>query len=128
KPINTYMYGTLGYTLQNIEIFNVAASAPEFILSQAGTFTESKVISSLVFDSRDNPLLSRRGQRITFSTSIAGGFLGGDTQIYALDLEGSQYFDLPKDTILLLNGEIATVSQWGTGSDVPIFERRFLGG
>ena len=128
KPINTYMYGTLGYTLQNIEIFNVAASAPEFILSQAGTFTESKVISSLVFDSRDNPLLSRRGQRITFSPSIAGGFLGGDTQIYALDLEGSQYFHLPKDTILLLNGEIATVSQWGTGSEVPIFERLFLGG
>jgi len=128
KPINAYMYGTLGYTLQNVDIFNVAASSPEFILSQSGTFTESKVFSSLVFDSRDNPLLSRRGQRITFSPSIAGGFLGGDTQIYALDLEGSQYFHLPKDTILLLNGEIATVSQWGTGSEVPIFERLFLGG
>jgi outer membrane protein insertion porin family len=128
KPINAYMYGTLGYTLQNIEIFNVASSSPEFILSQSGTFTESKVYSSLVFDSRDNPLLSRRGQRVTFSPSIAGGFLGGDTQIYALDLEGSQYFHLPKDSILLLNGEIATVSQWGSGSEVPIFERLFLGG
>ena len=128
KPINAYMYGTLGYTLQNVEIFNVANSSPEFILSQAGTFTESKVLSSLVFDSRDNPLLSRRGQRITFSPSIAGGFLGGNTQIYALDLEGYQYFHLPKDTILLLNGEIATVSQWGNGSEVPLFERLFLGG
>ena len=128
KPINAYMYGTLGYTLQNVEIFNVASSSPEFILTQSGTFTESKVFSSLVLDSRDNPLLSRRGQRITFSPSIAGGFLGGDTQIYALDLEGSQYFHLPKDTILLLNGEIATVSQWGSGSEVPIFERLYLGG
>jgi outer membrane protein insertion porin family len=128
KPINAYMYGTLGYTLQNIEIYNVPSSSPSFILSQAGTFTESKVLSSLVFDSRDNPLLSRRGQRITFSPVIAGGFLGGDTQIYALDLEGSQYFLLPKDTILLLNGEIATVSQWGSGSEVPIYERLFLGG
>ena len=128
KPINAYMYGTLGYTLQNVEIFNVAASSPEFILSQAGTFTESKVFSSLVLDSRDNPLLSRRGQRVTFSPAIAGGFLGGDTQVYALDLEGSQYFRLPKDTILLLNGEIATVSQWGSGNEVPIFERLFLGG
>src|SRR5947208_1768977 len=128
KPINAYMYGTLGYTLQNVEIFNVASSSPEFILLQSGTFTESKVFSSLVIDSRDNPLLSRRGQRITFSPSIAGGFLGGDTQIYALDLEGSQYFHLPKDTILVLNGEIATVSQWGNGNEVPIFERLFLGG
>jgi len=128
KPINAYMYGTLGYTLQNVEIFNVANSSPEFILTQAGTFTESKVFSSVVLDTRDNPLLSRRGQRITLSPSIAGGFLGGDTQIYALDLEGSQYFHLPMDTILLLNGEIATVSQWGSGSEVPIFERLFLGG
>jgi len=128
KPINAYTYGTLGYILQNIDIFNVAASSPAFIQSQSGTFTESKVFSSVVFDSRDNPLLSRRGQRITFSPGIAGGFLGGDTQIYALDLEGSQYFHLPWDTILLINGEIATVSQWGSGSEVPIFERLFLGG
>ena len=128
KPINAYTYGTLGYTLQNIDIFNVASSSPAFIQSQSGTFTESKVFSSVVFDSRDNPLLSRRGQRITFSPGIAGGFLGGDTQIYALDLEGSQYFHLPWDTILLINGEIATVSQWGSGSEVPIFERLFLGG
>jgi outer membrane protein insertion porin family len=128
KPINAYLYGTLGYTLQNVDIFNVAPSSPDFILSQSGTFTESKVFSSLVFDSRDNPLLSRHGQRVTFSPFIAGGFLGGDTQIYGWDLEGSQYFHLPKDTILLLNGEIATVSQWGNGSEVPIYERLFLGG
>src|SRR6266700_6268563 len=38
KPINAYMYGTLGYTLQNVEIFNVASSSPEFILTQSGTF------------------------------------------------------------------------------------------
>jgi len=59
KPINAYTYGTLGYTLQNIDIFNVASSSPAFIQSQSGTFTESKVFSSVVFDSRDNPLLSR---------------------------------------------------------------------
>src|SRR5207249_1334421 len=111
KPINAYMYGTLGYTLQDVDIFNVSSAAPEFIQSQSGSFTESKVFSSLVFDSRDNPLLSRRGQRISFSPFIAGGFLGGDTQVYGLDLEGSQYFHLLKETILLINGEIATVSQ-----------------
>jgi outer membrane protein insertion porin family len=128
KPINAYTYGSLGYTIQDIDIFNVDPNASEFIQSQKGSFVESKIFSSVVFDSRDNPLLSRRGQRITFSPAIAGGFLGGDTQIYAFDLEGSQYFHLPKDTILLINGEIATVSQWGSGNDVPIFERLFLGG
>jgi outer membrane protein insertion porin family len=128
KPINTYMYGTVGYMLQAIDIFNVDPTSSEFIQSQAGTNIESKLLGSLVFDSRDNPLLTRRGQRITLSPMIAGGFLGGDTQIYAFDLEGSQYFRLPWDTILLINGEISTVSQWGSGNQVPIYERLFLGG
>src|SRR6267143_3226044 len=128
KPINAYMYGTLGYTLQDVDIFNVDPSASQFIQSQKGSSVESKLLSSLVFDSRDNPLLSRRGQRVTLSPMIAGGFLGGDVQVYAFDLEGSQYFHLPWDTILLINGEIATVSQWGSGNQVPIYERLFLGG
>ena len=128
KPINTYTYATLGYQLQDVDIFDVAVSASDFIKSQQGSTTESKIFSSVVYDSRDNPLLSRRGNRFTFSPYIAGGFLGGDTQIYGLDFEGSQYFHLPWDTILVINGEVATVSQWGNGTDVPIFERLYLGG
>ncbi len=128
KPLNTYTYLTLGYTIQDVDIFNVAASASDFILSQQGSTLESKIFTSVVFDSRDNPLLSRRGRRITFSPFVTGGFLGGDVQVYGLDVEGSQYFHLPWDLILLVNGEIATVTQWGNGTDVPIFERLFLGG
>src|SRR6266478_1119057 len=128
KPINAYTSATLGYQLQDVDIFNVAVSASDFIKSQEGSFTESKIFSGVVFDSRDNPLLTRRGQRFSFAPYVAGGFLGGDTQVYALDLEGSQYFHLPKDLILLINGEIATVNQWGNGTEVPIFERLFLGG
>src|SRR5438309_5619945 len=128
KPLNAYMYTTLGYTLQDIDIFNVDPSAAEFIQSQKGSSVESKLFTSLVLDTRDSALLSRRGQRVTFSPLLAGGFLGGDTQIYAFDLEGSQYFHLPKDTILLINGEISTVSQWGAGNVVPIYERLYLGG
>jgi outer membrane protein insertion porin family len=128
KPINAYTSATLGYQLQEVEIFDVAASASEFIQSQKGSFSESKIFSGVVFDSRDNPLLTRRGRRVSFSPYITGGFLGGDTQIYGLNLEASQYFHLPWDTILVINGEIATVSQWGNGTDVPIYERLYLGG
>src|SRR5437667_254314 len=135
KPLNAYMYATLGYRLQDVDIFNVDPSASEAIQSQEGSTLESQIFSSLVFDRRDNPLLTRRGQRVTLSPYIAGGFLGGDTQIYGFDLEGSQYFPFRWDTILLINGEIATVSTWGSGNQipgssdqVPIFERLFLGG
>jgi outer membrane protein insertion porin family len=128
KPITSFAYVSLGYQLQEIDIFNVSSTASAFIKSQEGSFTESKIISSAVFDRRDNTLLTRTGQRITLSPFIAGGFLGGNTQIYGWDLEGSQYFRLKWDTILLINGEIATVDTWGNGSEVPIFERLYLGG
>ncbi|MFL6594140.1 MAG: BamA/TamA family outer membrane protein, partial [Chthoniobacterales bacterium] len=83
---------------------------------------------SLVFDSRDSPFLSHRGQRIVVTPYVAGGFLGGDTQTYGFDIEGSQYFHLPYDLILLLNGEIQGVDTWGDGRGVPIYDRLFLGG
>ncbi len=135
KPINAYIYATLGYRLQDVDIFNVDPSASEQIQSQKGSTVESEIFSSVIFDRRDNPLLTRRGQRVSFAPRVAGGFLGGDAQIYGLDLEGSQYFHFWWDTILLINGEIATVSTWGSGNQisgssdqVPIFERLFLGG
>src|SRR5438874_2101161 len=128
KPITSFIYVSLGYQLQDIDIFDVSSGASAFIKSQEGSFTESKIISSVVFDRRDNALLTRTGQRITLAPFVAGGFLGGNIQIYGWDLEGSQYFRLKWDTILLIIGEIATVDNWGNGSGVPIFERLYLGG
>jgi outer membrane protein insertion porin family len=128
KPINAFMYASLGYRLQDIDIYNVSSAASAPIKAQKGSFVESEVFTSLVFDRRDNPLLTRRGQRVSLSPYLAGGFLGGDTQIYGWDLEASQYFPFKWDTILLFNGEIATVNQWGSGDEVPIFDRLYLGG
>ncbi|HEY4255928.1 MAG TPA: outer membrane protein assembly factor BamA [Candidatus Udaeobacter sp.] len=128
KPLTSFMYASLVYQLQNVDIYNVPFNAPEEIQLQEGTFTESKITSSVVLDRRDNALLTHTGQRITLTPFIAGGFLGGDTQIYGWDLEGSQYFPLKWDTILLINGEVATVDTWGNGSTVPLFERLYLGG
>src|SRR5437899_1883048 len=90
KPLTSFMYASLMYQLQNVEIFNVSSTASADIQSQAGTFTESKILSSIVFDRRDNTLLTRSGQRITLSPYIAGGFLGTHVQIYGWDLEAAQ--------------------------------------
>lgn len=144
KPISTYVYATLGYRLEDVEIFNVAASSSIEIQAQAGSRVKSQIYNSWVFDRRDNPVLTRRGQRFSISPYFSGGPLGGDTQIYGWDLEGSQYYHFPGDLILLFNAEMASVEYWGTGPDpvtipgsgnpplttsaVPIFDRLFLGG
>ncbi len=144
KPIGPAMYATLGYRLEDIDIFNVSATASDQIKAEAGNTTKSQVLSSIVFDRRDSPVLSRRGARVSLSPYVAGGPLGGDVQIYGGDLEASQYFHLPYDMILLFNGEAAVVDVWGgapetyqydagggkftTVSNVPIFDRLYLGG
>jgi outer membrane protein insertion porin family len=147
KPLNSFMYATLGYTLQDVDIYNVSSSASAAIQSQKGSRIQSEILTSIVFDRRDNPLLTRTGQRVSLSPYVAGGFLGGDTQIYGWDLEASQYFHFKWDTILLFNVEMATVDVWDRSETisirtnpgkkpatfqeepaVPIFDRLFLGG
>jgi outer membrane protein insertion porin family len=128
KPLNAYTYVTLGYRLENLEIFNIDADASDEIFAEEGTHLKSQVSAGIVFDRRDSPLLTRRGQRITVTPFVAGGPLGGDTQIYGWDAEASQYFRLWWDNILLFNVEAATVDTWGSGDRVRIFDRLFLGG
>ncbi|MBA2431337.1 MAG: outer membrane protein assembly factor BamA [Chthoniobacterales bacterium] len=128
KPIGRFMALSLEYRLEEIDIFDVSSGASEQIRREKGARTKSQIASSLVFDTRDNPFLSRKGQRVALTPFLAGGFLGGDIQIYGFDLEASQYFNLPWDLILLLNGQVAGVDAWGSGDSVPIFDRLFLGG
>ncbi len=130
RGIGRFTSASIEYRLENIEIFNVSNSASNLILIEQGTRSKSVITTNLTFDTRDNPFLSRTGQRIVLTPFIAGGFLGGSTQIYGFDLEASQYFHLPYDMILLLNGQFAGVDTWGGGEfdRVPIYDRLFLGG
>ena len=112
KPLSAYLYMTLGYGLTNFEIYNVATGVSPEIRAEEGTTTKSEISTSLVYDRRDNPFLTRRGERISLTPYVAGGPLGGTEQIYGWDLEASKYFRLPFDLILLFNAEAATVDVW----------------
>jgi outer membrane protein insertion porin family len=128
KSLGSYMAASLGYRIENSELFNVSPTASTAILLESGKVTKSQITPSFVYDSRDNPFLSRRGTRFQVTPYVAGGPLGGDTQIYGLDVQARQYFHLPKDTILVFSGEFAGVDTWGSGKFVSIFDKLFLGG
>ena len=128
RPVGRFMSASVEYRLEEVEIFNVPANVSRLIGLEEGSLTKSQVTTAFVFDTRDNPFLTRRGQRVTLTPFVSGGFLGGDTQLFGFDLEASQYFKLPYDLILLLNARIAAVDTWGEGERVPIFDRLFLGG
>ncbi|MFN2476602.1 MAG: outer membrane protein assembly factor BamA [Chthoniobacterales bacterium] len=128
KPITRFLSSSVEYRLEEIDIYNLSQNVSAALGAERGSRVKSQITPSLVFDTRDNPFLTRKGQRISLTPFVSGGFLGGDTQLYGFDLQASQYFKLPYDLILLLNGEVAGVDAWGNGDRVPIFERLFLGG
>ncbi len=128
KSIDEFTYIRFGYTLQSIDIHSVDASASQTIRDEQGARLESKVNVGITHDTRDSVFLTRHGHKVDLQGYVAGGFLGGDTDIYGFDLEASQYFHLPWDTILTIQGEVAAVQTWSGGDRVPIFDRLYLGG
>src|ERR1700719_1893262 len=133
KPITNFLSVKLDYTIQEIDIYNINSSLisselQDLINQEGADNLESRVTLGFTYDTRDSAFLTRKGTRIDFSTYVAGGPLGGSVQVYGFDLDAAQYFHLPYDTILLLNGEVGVVSNWNNDSIVPIFDRLYLGG
>jgi outer membrane protein insertion porin family len=106
----------------------VATTASDTIKAEAGDRLKSEISTGLRYDTRDSVFLTRRGEVIDLSGYVAGGFLGGRTDIYGFDLEATKFILLPWDTILTFSGELAGVTTWAGGDEVPIIERLYLGG
>jgi len=127
KGIRPFLYGSLDYRLESIDTFNVIVTASPQLLAETGPSTKSVFTANLTWDRRDNPFLTRSGERITYTWWVAGP--GGTEQIYGFDVEASKYWRLPWDTILLINAEVAGVDRWGDQTKlVKIYDRLFLGG
>ncbi len=122
KPIGKFAYVRGEYRLQNITISPDSDASPT-LQSEEGSFVQSTFAGTVVHDTRDSLFLPRNGHKLSGGLDYSG--LGGDVETYGMQLSGSQYFDLPFDTILSVVGALNSVD--GSGN-VPIFEREFLGG
>jgi outer membrane protein insertion porin family len=92
-----------------------------------GDFLRSAITASYVYDTRDSVIQARNGHKIDVSATLAGGFIGGDVDIFSLSAQGQKYWNLKWDSIFSVNGELAFVDNV-SGDEVPIFDRMFLGG
>lgn len=122
KAVGEHSHVALQYKLENIEIGNVDPSASAQIQAEAGDYTKSAIGLDFINDTRDDLFLSRRGHKLNLGASYSG--LGGSVENTHLEAGALQFFQLPFDAILSVNGEVHTV----VGDDVPIFDRVFLGG
>ncbi len=127
RGIGRYTSASLEYRIEDININN-ATSSSTILQQETGSRSRSAIRGGLTYDTRDSVFLTRRGTKIDFSPFIAGGPLGGSTNIYGLDITASHYRSFPGDTILLFNGELATVDTFSGGTRVPVYDRLYLGG
>ncbi len=127
-PVGDFSYLSARYRLEQITIDDVDNNASEIIRQEEGDSLRSMLSSAFVWDTRDDLYLPRTGEKVEIGARVAGGFLGGDVDIYGWGLEATKYWNGPFDTIFLLEGELAFVDSFSGGDRVPIFDRLYLGG
>ncbi len=104
------------------------SNTPEAILEESGYSLLSRVGFSLAYDTRNSTLLPDAGQRTEFSMEFTGGPLGGDKDFYKTELKSAWYIrGLLKGHVLELTGRTGIADSFN-GSDVPFYERYYLGG
>jgi outer membrane protein insertion porin family len=125
KPLTDKSSLKLEYRLEQVGI-DVSAPIASPFTPEDGDFLRSAVSLQYLYDNRDSTIQPRSGERFDVSLTMAGGIFGGDVDTLSFSALGSKYWNLKWDTILTVNGELAFVD--GISSNVPIFERMFLGG
>ncbi|MDF7826204.1 outer membrane protein assembly factor BamA [Pontiellaceae bacterium B12227] len=136
KPLSRFTRGNLAYTLEQFRVMDVADSASQAIKDEEGKRLKSGLEYTWTFDSRDRFFNPTRGNKTTVSPYVAGGALGGETDLYGVRIRSTQHWALIWNMIFNLRGQLESVEAFGDskanagsyGEGVPIFDRLFLGG
>ncbi len=127
-----YMRGGMSYELTHENISGISKNAPVDIQQQVGSSLTSSMTPSFSYDSRDHFFNPTEGTKSAASVKVAG--LGGDTRFLKSDLSARWHYPLLKDPnwggayVLALGGNVGNGLGFGGGSDLPLFERYFIGG
>ncbi len=128
RGFGQFFAGSITYTLQDFDLYNFANNSPPELVREGGYRSDSSVTFGLTYDTRDSVLLTRRGTHAEVSAEIAGGPLLGQTNIYKIQGNVQKYFLLPYDCILSVGVATGDVGAYSNSSEVPLFDRFFIGG
>jgi len=128
KALDPFWTASIKYQLENIELYHFSDSASPELRREAGGRSKSAVTLGLTYDTRDNVFLTRKGERIEFSSEFAGGPLLGQTDIHKISVEAQKYVQLPWDIIVMAGGATGIVDRYDDTEFVPVFDRWFVGG
>jgi len=128
RAFGYFWSGSITYTLQDFDLYDFASNSSPQLLMEQGYRTDSSITLGMSYDNRDSVLLTRRGLHADFSAEFAGGPLWGQTNIYKFQADTQKYILLPYDMILTIAGATGVADFYGNSTEVPLFDRFFLGG
>jgi outer membrane protein insertion porin family len=134
----------LGYSYQIIDIYDVDQDAldglqqatqdqgslpidPSYIGAD-GRRHESGISPSFVRNTVDNPYMPRSGTRHTASVQLVGGPFQGTVNYVRPTLESILYVPVRRRMALGVRGEIGLVHPFAKTTEIPYYQRYFLGG
>ena len=89
----------------------------------------SKLGLYFAYDTLNHGLMPSRGQFTRVNADIAGGPLGGDTEMYRLEIETAYFYPgFVPGHVWEVTGKLGVVDTFGGSGRVPYFDRFFLGG
>jgi outer membrane protein assembly factor BamA len=100
--------------------------ADSLLIGQNGQRIISKITPSIVHNTVDNPIFPTTGRRFTASFDLAA--LGGNTHFYKPMLEGVYYWRQAARLSFGARAQFEYVHAIGGTTQLPIFEKLFLGG
>ncbi len=118
------------YRLDWYDITDVAEDAAESIEEAKGEAWASVFSVSALRDSTNRNINPSDGSKNSLSFEYGGGPLQGDDDFFKTIVDSSWYFLLPwfNENIFHTHGQVGGVFDNGTGNDVPVFEKFYLGG
>ncbi|HET6461381.1 MAG TPA: outer membrane protein assembly factor BamA [Syntrophales bacterium] len=126
-PLWPYVTGYVGYKLYTNDVTDVQPTAAFIIQQEAGKTTESVVSVTVMKDTTDDVMFPTNGYRNSASIDYAGGPLQGSVDYIRYTAKASWFHPLPLDTVFDVRGRVGFI-QRTTESDVPIYDRYYLGG
>jgi outer membrane protein insertion porin family len=138
-PAGAWSRVFLSYSYQRVKVFDVNAAyldpavlnnnpylADSLLIGQGGKRTVSKISPSFVSSTINEPIFPSSGHKYTFGIDVAGW--GGNTNYVTTSAEIIQYLKFTPRLSLGLRGQTQYIRPYGSTTQLPIFEKIFIGG
>lgn len=120
-----------GYTYEYVRLYDIdSEELEEEILNDPDLSKDrtSSVRAQIVYDTRDYVFDPSKGVRYLYGVTLAGGPFGGNVNYVRNTVKASWFFPTFWKFVFSVNLNTGWIKSYGDSSDVPLYERYYVGG